>query len=100
MLTSEPTLSIPSPDRRVVQEVTQGPYAGIFRIMGRVSDLTESKVYPEMSTVLPAFVDRAHLLDHFGPMELVKLKPRYVLYREQAPVVMSDQPNTFHPLQR
>jgi hypothetical protein len=100
VLTSEDTLTIPSPDRRVVQEVTQGPYAGIFRIIGRVSDMVADSVSPNQGTVLPAFVDRAHLLDHFGPMELVKLKPRYVLYRETAPVATAEHVNTFHPGQR
>jgi len=83
MLTTEPTLTIDPSKRRVVQEVTQGRFAGLFRIMGCVEDLgTVDPLSPQMGTVLPSFVDNAHHVDHFGPMVLVELKSRYVLYRE------------------
>lgn len=100
MLTSEETLTIDPGGRRVVQEVTQGPYRGIHRIIGLVSDLTSSDMSSGMGTALPAFVDNAHLLDHFGPMTLVALKPRYVLYRETMPPPVKGVFDEFHPQQR
>jgi hypothetical protein len=53
-----------------------------------------------MGTQLPTYVDKAHLLDHFGPMSLVKLTPRYVLYREMLPPPPTGILNEFHPQQR
>lgn len=100
MLTSEESLTVASPDRRVVQQVTQGPYAGIYRIIGRVSDMVADPVSPDMGTQLPTYVDKAHLLDHFGPMSLVKLTPRFVLYREMLPPPPTGVLNEFHPQQR
>lgn len=100
MLTSEEILTVSQPERRVVQQVTQGPYKGIFRIIGLVSDMVTDPVSPDVGTQLPTYVDKAHLLDHFGPMSLVKLTPRYVLYREMMPPPPTGVLNEFHPSQR
>jgi hypothetical protein len=100
LLTSEETLTIGQPERRVVQQVTQGRFAGIYRIIGRVSDMVPDPVSPKVGTQLPTYVDKAHLIDHFGPMSLVKLTSRYVLYREMLPPPPTGILNEFHPQQR
>ncbi len=82
MLTSEPTLTVDGPDRRVVQQVMQGPYAGIYRIIGRVSDIRDTGLSPNVGTTVPTFVDRAQMIDHWGAMALVEVNPRHILYRE------------------
>jgi hypothetical protein len=101
VLTSEETVTVEAPDRRVVQQVTQGRFAGIYRIIGRVCDLVEgTEMSPETRTPLPSYVDLAQLIDHVGPMALVKLTPRYVLYRESIPPPTGVLNETFHPQQR
>lgn len=73
-------------DKRIVVQHTQGPLAGLWRIMGRTSDLKAGKPGP-----LPHFVEPVDFLDHQGACSLVRSKPRYVLYRELMPPALQSR---------
>ena len=64
---------VPLPKRIVLQH-TVGPLAGLFRIVGT------NEGFPD--GLPPACVDGVDLIDHEGTCSLLKVKPRYLLYRE------------------
>lgn len=66
-------------DKRIVLQQTRGRMAGIFTICGRESHIPGNK--------LPEFELAENMLDmpsmrEPGPVCLVAVKPRYVLYRQ------------------
>lgn len=82
--------------KRIVVQHTQGPLAGLWRIMGTTAEFRKGKRGP-----LPAFVEPVDFVTHKGAASLVVSKPRYVLYRELMPPThtASGGKHTFHPSQ-
>ena len=78
--------------KRVVLQYTTGPYQSMFQIVGTEDQLP----HPEVGS-LPSFVGDLSFSDgRKGGASLVKVKPRYILYREL--IMPSDR--TFHPEQQ
>lgn len=75
-------------DKRVVVQHTKGRLAGLWRILGAVSEL---KGKP-----LPTYTENVDFITHKGSCSLVQIKGRYVLYREN----LFDAPQDFHSQQR
>lgn len=82
-------------DKRIVLQQTRGRMAGIFTICGRESHIPGNK--------LPEFELAENMLDspsmrEPGPVSLIAVKPRYVLYRQ---IVTPDMQNgkTFNEAQ-
>jgi hypothetical protein len=69
------------PPLRIVFEHTQGPYAGLLGIMGLISDfgLPSDQPLPEYAE---GFEAQGRVITFAG---LVKVTPRYALYREPFP---------------
>ena len=65
---------VPRP-KRIVLLHTQGDLAGLWRIVGTDEE------FPEM----PMQVDGVDFIDHQGSCSFLRMKPRYLLYREMEP---------------
>ena len=76
--TGELSISSPTVDKVVLFQHTQGPLAGLHAIMGRVSSLGLKPEQP-LPTDARNFTAQGRLIPFAG---LVKVTPRYVLYRE------------------
>lgn len=77
--------------KRVVLENTSGPRKGLFQICGSVSGLSSKvvKALPEMAT-----------LGKDRHASLIKVTPRFALYREVFTPPASGKLGQFHPSQR
>ena len=83
-----------TPDKRIVLHTLTGAFAGLYRIVGTVSQLTATLGDED----LPGRLEHVDLGDHQAAVIHAGTTPRYVLYREFA-----DAPrgrlNEFHPAQ-
>lgn len=66
----------------IIVEHTQGKLAGLRRIVGHTDTLPEA-----WRLGLGAFIPVVDFIDHQAPASLVKVTPRYMLYRELLPEV-------------
>lgn len=80
--------------KRIVLEYTLGIYKGLRQILG-----TDDQLKEKFNTAdLPSFVGDVQLLTHKSGCSLIRVKPRYILYREL--ILPTAQPDkTFHPNQ-
>ena len=80
--------------KRIVLQYTSGPYRDLWQIVGTENQLP---TLPHTSA-LPPFLDNVTFLDQRqGACSLVRVKPRYVLYRE---VIAPEALRAFNPEQR
>ena len=82
--------------QRIVLEHTQGICKGLFGIYGTTDDL--KSIAPDGK--LPEFIPDVNLRDHTNSICLVRVTPRYVLYREITPPPASGKLGEFHPEQK
>ncbi len=81
------------PIKHIVVRHTQGPLAGLYRIMGTTD------AFPE-GVKLPDFVENVDFIDHTNHCSLVAVYPRFRLYNEVAAPEPGDGLPTFHPEQQ
>ena len=82
-------------EQRIVLHHTSGVRAGLYQIMGTLSQLKASL----KSEDLPGRLDGVSLGDHTGSVLHAGTKPRYILYREWNDPTPG-QFNDFHPEQQ
>lgn len=80
--------------KRILLEYTTGAYKGLKQILG-----TDDELHEKMGRVtLPDFLPEVEFLDHTAAVNLVKVTPRYVLYREViVPALSGYAPKTGFP---
>ncbi len=84
-------------DKRVVVAHNRGRLKGLHQIIGYARSADDQLAFIEAAG-LSTSVPNADLGDHHGTIDLVTVKPRFVLYRE--PVVPEGTRESFHPAQK
>lgn len=89
----KPATELARVPQRIVLEHTQGICKGLFGIYGTTDQLKADLNVSE----LPDFLPDVDMRDHINAVCLVRVTPRYVLYREITPPPASGQLGEFHP---
>lgn len=91
-----PIFPVPTPrTKRLVLQQTSGPNAGLWHIMGTTDQLKSVAA----GGLLPDYVPSVNFRSHTAPVGLIKIRKRYVLYRELI-IPLVEPEKAFNPAQQ